>query len=75
MTVKIPRSNMMDKLLATLGKRRAVFIPDLKKELGPYVNVNARKEPFLQALLRPQNASLPDGWVYVDDLVSTEEDG
>jgi len=75
MTVKVPEKNMMDKLLATLGKRRAVFIPDLKKELGPYVNVRARKEPFLQALLRPQNASLPDGWVYVDDLVSTEEDG
>ncbi len=74
MTVKIPEKNMVDKMLGILGKRRAVYIPNLKK-FEPYVYAQVQKEPILRALLRPHDASLPDGWVYIDDLVSVEEDG
>jgi len=70
MTVKVPEKNMVDKMLGILGKRCAVYIPNLEKR-EPYVYAQARKEPVLRALLRPRNAPLPDGWVYIDDLIPT----
>ena len=63
---------MADKLLEVLGKRRAVFLPDTSKGLGPYTYVQAKKESFLKALLRPKDLPLADGWIYVDDLVSSD---
>lgn len=72
MTVKIPGKSPADKLLAAVGKRRAVYVPTSEKELGPYAYAQARKEPFFRALLRPRNATPPNGWIYVDNLAADE---
>jgi len=72
MTVKIPGKSLGDKLLAAMGKRRAILVPDTQKKLGPYAYAQVRKEPFFRALLRPRNAPPPNGWIYVDNLTADE---
>ncbi len=56
MTILQPKPNILDKILAVLGKNREVIIPkDLDKtyaEFGPYVLIEARKESFIKALFR-----------------------
>ena len=70
MTIKIPEKSLGDRILVALGKNRAVFLP---KNIGinddaRYVYAQARKEPFLKALLRSKNKQLPDGWIYIDEF-------
>lgn len=65
MTVLLPRRTFGDRLLALLGKRRAIRLPvDENNRLGPYVTVRSQRESFLCALLRPHNRNPPKGWVY-----------
>ncbi len=61
MTIKIQPPGLPDKLLALIGKKRAVFFP--KQEL-PYGYYIARRESFFRALFRPKTSSPPEGWVY-----------
>ena len=47
MTFRIPEESFADKILALIGKERAVWIPeDVYKRFGPYVYVRAKKESF-----------------------------
>ncbi len=68
MTIRLPRPTTGDKILHMMGKRRAVYLPPGKPQLGPYVTTMAQQESFLKALLRNKNATLPEGWVYLDAL-------
>ena len=66
MTVQIPQKDIFDKILATLGKKRAVHIPKegLTEKYGVY---KCRKESLMRALLRPKDAKPPEGWEYWDN--------
>lgn len=56
MTYRIPKKTLADKLLALIGKQRAISIPaDVYKRLGPYVIVQAQRESFWRALVRPKD--------------------
>jgi hypothetical protein len=67
MTIEIPKSNLGDRILKRLGKKRAVMIPtDAENRFGPYVFATALKEPFLTALFRPRGKKPNAGWVYID---------
>ena len=71
MAIALPKSTFGDRILAILGKRRAIHIPmEVYKTHGPYVYAQAQRESFIRALLRAKNASLPEGWIYMDDLPS-----
>ena len=56
MTIRIPPETFLDRILRLLGKERQVVIPQaavrLCNELGPYVQITARRESFLIALFR-----------------------
>jgi hypothetical protein len=69
MTIRFPAPTVGDRMLAALGKRRAVFSPPAV--MGPYGIYAAAKEPFLRALARPRNQAPPEGWFYPDDTIST----
>ena len=74
MTIKLPKTTLADKLLALIGKRRAVRMPfKAYEKLGPYVYAQAVKEPFWRALIRPKNQDPPEGWVYPDQIIPGEE--
>jgi hypothetical protein len=55
-TVKIPRDNILDKILKLFGKERKVIIPEgaegIYKDYGPYVQIKGKKETFFKALFR-----------------------
>ena len=73
MTIKLPKTTFADKLLALIGKRRAVRMPfEVYEKLGPYVYAQAVKESFWRALLRPKNQDPPEGWVYLDQIIPGE---
>jgi hypothetical protein len=73
MTIKLPKTTIADKLLALIGKRRAVRMPfEAYKNLGPYVYAQAEKESFWRALIRPENQDPPEGWVYPDQIIPGE---
>jgi len=78
MTYRIPEATFADKLLALVGKRRAIWIPaDVYKRFGPYVYVEARKESFWRALFRRKNQVPPEEWFYpftVDDIEHDQKD-
>ena len=59
----IEPTSLPDRILARLGKRRAVHFPDARLTYGYYV---ARREGFFRALFRRKGHPLPDGWVYWD---------
>lgn len=62
MTLMVEPVSWPDRLLAKLGKKRAVFIPEgMNQPYGYYV---ARRESLLRALLRPKGRPLAKGWVY-----------
>ena len=64
MTVKIPAMSIADRLLRKMGKRRALIFPvGAYEKYGPYVISRVKKEPFLNALLRPKSKQLPPGSV------------
>lgn len=67
MTINIPNMNIVDKLLAALGKRRAVYIPENAVQ-KPYGVSRAQKESLIRTILRSKNESLPDGWHYLDSV-------
>jgi hypothetical protein len=74
MTIKFPKKTFVDKLLALIGKRRAVRMPfEAYDKLGPYVYAVAQKESFWCALLRPKNQDPPEGWIYPDQIIPGEE--
>ena len=65
MTIRIPEDAFADKLLAIIGKKRAVWIPaDVDKRFGPYVIVQAKRESFWKALARSRNQEPSEGWFY-----------
>ena len=66
MTILIKPPNFADRILAYLGKRRAVFmVPPLKQPT--HGTVYAPRESFLRALLRPKSCPLRKGWFYWGD--------
>ena len=64
MTIQIPPENLLDRVLKLFGKERLVVIAPatvrLCNELGPHVQVMARRESFVTALLRFQRSIDPD---------------
>lgn len=65
MTIRIPEKTFADKLLAMMGKDRAIWIPkEIYKRFGPYVIIQAKKESFWRALRRPKGQKPSDGWFY-----------
>jgi len=69
MTFRIPQETFADKILSMIGKKRALWIPkDAYRQFGPYVIMQARKESFWRALLRPKNQERLDGWFYCDNI-------
>ena len=69
MTIICPEPTFGDKLLAMMGKKRAVFIPDIYGRFGKYAYGRAVKESFLEALIRPKNQELEEGWFYQDEIM------
>jgi len=65
MTYRIPEKTLGDKLLALIGKQRAISIPEnAYNRLGPYVIMQTHKESFWRAFFRPRNEDPPRGWFY-----------
>jgi hypothetical protein len=65
MTIKLPQKSILDRFLESIGKKRAVKIPEnVYEKFGPYVYAKAQKESFWRALLRPKDAELPEGYTY-----------
>lgn len=56
MTIRVPKRNILDKLLAIFGKERDIVVPkDIEKtynKLGPYVIIKTKRESFWKALFR-----------------------
>jgi len=69
MTIIFSEPTFGDKLLAVMGKKRAVFIPDIYSRFGKYAYGRAVKESFLEALIRPKNQDLEKGWFYQDEIM------
>jgi len=69
MTIIFSEPTFGDKLLAVMGKKRAVFIPDIYGRFGKYAYGRAVKESFLEALIRPKNQDLEKGWFYPDEIM------
>ncbi|MCK9390696.1 MAG: hypothetical protein M0Q01_03910 [Syntrophales bacterium] len=64
MTIKIPEENLLDRLLSSMGKKRAIHIPlEIYEKYGPYVYAQAKKESFWHALFRSKNLNPPVGWI------------
>ena len=75
MTIELPKTTFVDKLLGLIGKKRAVRFPfELYDKLGPYVYAVAQKESFWRALLRPKDQPPPEGWVYPDQIYPGEDE-
>jgi hypothetical protein len=69
MTIELPKTNFVDRLLALIGRKRAVRIPfELYDKLGPSVYIRGFKEPFWRVLFRPKNQDPPDGWIYPERI-------
>ena len=65
MTFKIPKENFADRLLALIGKKRAIRIPtEAYKKYGPYAYAKTERESFWRALFRSKNHNPPAGWIY-----------
>lgn len=64
MTIRIPPETVLDRILRLIGKERQVVIPQaavrLCNELGPYVQVMARREGFFTALFRTARSAKTD---------------
>jgi len=69
MTIIFSEPTFGDKLLAVMGKQRAVFIPDIYSRFGKYAYGRAVKESFLEALIRPKNQELEKGWFYQHEIM------
>jgi hypothetical protein len=65
MTIRIPDDNILDKILKLFGKEREIIVPEgaekIYKELGPHVQIKAKKESFFKALFgKTKNADMED---------------
>ena len=61
MTIRIPKKNIVDHLLAWFGKTREAIIPtEVYGKYGPYSYVSAKRENPFKAFFRSRNAPLPD---------------
>ena len=69
MTIIFSEPTYGDKLLALMGKKRAIFIPDIYSRFGKYAYGRAVKESFLEALIRSKNQDLEKGWFYQDEIM------
>ncbi len=65
MTFTIQESGVADRILALIGKRRAIHIPDDNKY--PYGYYRAPRESFFRALFRPKSMPPGKGWIYWDE--------
>jgi len=74
MTIVFPKPSAGDKILALLGKRRAIFIPDIYNKFGIYAYGRAVKEPFLHALTRNSGKELAAGWFFLDEIMPQVND-
>ena len=64
MTIKVPKLNVFDKLLYSLGKKRGVLLPmKTDNATAKYSYYMGRKESFWRAFLRPNEESLPMGMI------------
>jgi hypothetical protein len=65
MTIRIPPETVLDAILRCIGKERQVVIPQaavrLCNELGPHIQVMARRESFFTALFRFGRSAEGDG--------------
>jgi hypothetical protein len=56
MTIRIPKKNILDRILLIIGKERDIVIPGeagkIYEKYGPYVYIKAKRESFWKALLR-----------------------
>lgn len=72
MTIRMPKENLADSILKTLGKKRGVKIPDgIFKKFDPQkvdVYVIAQKESFWKALLRSKDEKLPEDFFNLYDF-------
>ena len=54
MTIRTPDDNILGKILKLFGKERKIIVPEgadkIYKELGPHVQIRAKKEGFFKAL-------------------------
>ncbi|MCK4446861.1 MAG: hypothetical protein KAW56_07250 [Candidatus Marinimicrobia bacterium] len=61
MTIKLPKENIIDKILALFKKTREVVIYDdtaeIYKKYGPYVYIKAKKENLLKTFVRSKKRS------------------
>ena len=61
MTIRLPPPNILDRILALLGKERRIILPHQastncnQNSKNPYVTRKARKENFFKALFRRNN--------------------
>jgi hypothetical protein len=65
MTLRVQPPGLADRILALLGKRRAVCLPSMKEPYGYYI---AKRESFLRALVRPRGMPPQSGWFYPDAM-------
>jgi hypothetical protein len=64
-TWRHPPPGLGDRLLAALGKPRAVRFPaPASLPAGSHLLARAEAEPLWRALLRPRGRPAPPGWVY-----------
>ena len=61
-TIKIEPPSLADRILARIGRKRAVCIPD--DRAGGYMV--GKREGLLSALLRTKGKEPPRGWIYWD---------
>jgi hypothetical protein len=61
MTIDQPPPNLLDRILAMLGKRRSHRLPDLRTALnryGRHAHLKAKRGKFLKALFGPKQDGL-----------------
>jgi hypothetical protein len=62
LTIHIPKKNIVDNVLAWLGKSRGVIIPaQVYRKYGPYGYVSAKRENWFKAFMRPRSSLFPAG--------------
>ncbi len=71
MTVLIPCQNFCDRLLACIGRKRAVRIPP--EGLHGAFFAKAETEPIWRTLLRKRHAPPPAGWVFPSSFINEED--
>jgi len=74
MTIVIPKPDLLDILLRTLGKKRGVVMGGEKAdETGSETYYVPKKESPIRALLRPSAKALPEGMIDVFALQAKNE--